>query len=120
MGRFVAGADRSQPSLFPACVEDWIAASHSMRANMIEVISNRFCATRRLRMAYVITASRRGEPVRNTRMQRASAAVLAMRLADEGCDDIVIMDGTGVRLSIVEFRHKYLSGRSGPWRGRLS
>ena len=26
MGRFVAGADRSQPSLFPACVEDWIDA----------------------------------------------------------------------------------------------
>lgn len=31
MGRFVAGADRSQPSLFPACVDDWIDADNPVR-----------------------------------------------------------------------------------------
>jgi hypothetical protein len=28
MGRFMVGADRSQPSLFPACVDDWIDADN--------------------------------------------------------------------------------------------
>lgn len=31
MGRFVTGADRSQPSLFPACVEDWIDTDNPVR-----------------------------------------------------------------------------------------
>ena len=81
---------------------------------MIEVISNHLLPARRVRMAYVVTASKRGEPIRNTRLQSASAAVLAMKLDEEGCDDIVLMDGTGARMSIKEFRRKYLTGRDGP------
>ena len=69
------------------------------------------------RMAYFVIASRRGEPVRNTRLQRASAADLAMRLAEEGCDDVAIMDGSGARLTILEFRRKYLPDLVGPQLG---
>jgi transposase len=31
MGRFIACADRSQPILFPACVEDWIGEDIPVR-----------------------------------------------------------------------------------------
>jgi transposase len=32
MGRFITGADRSQTTLFPPCVDDWIAEDNSVRA----------------------------------------------------------------------------------------
>ena len=31
MGRFIAGADRTQTTLFPACVDDWIDEDNSVR-----------------------------------------------------------------------------------------
>lgn len=32
MGRFITGADRSQTTLFPPCVDDWIAEDNPVRA----------------------------------------------------------------------------------------
>jgi transposase len=31
MGRFIAGADRTQTTLFPACVDDWIDEENPVR-----------------------------------------------------------------------------------------
>ena len=31
MGRFVSGVDRSQTTLFPECLDDWIDADHPVR-----------------------------------------------------------------------------------------
>ena len=70
-------------------------------------------------MAYVVIASRGGrEPVRYTRLQRVSAAVLAMKLTEEGCDNVAIMEGLGARLNIVEFRPSTCPSLSGLGSGR--
>jgi len=31
MGRFIAGADRKQTTLFPPCVDDWIGEDNPVR-----------------------------------------------------------------------------------------
>lgn len=61
---------------------------------------------------FIITASRRGQPFRATRLQRASAAVLAIRLIEDGCTDVGITDETGTKMNLRDFRQQHLPGLS--------
>lgn len=84
---------------------------------MTKVISNRLCAARRLQMAYLITALARGKLVRERRTQTASAAVLAMKLAEEGGLEVTIQDERGQSLDIEAFRRRYLPPLGSPRAG---
>ena len=67
-------------------------------------------------MPYTITASQRGEPLHASRLQKASAAVLAMKWTEEGCTDVVILDEAGLRLSLKQFHSKHMPAWRGVWR----
>ena len=47
MGRFVEGADRSQLTLLPECLEDWIADDNAVHVidAFVETLPTDFCAT---------------------------------------------------------------------------
>lgn len=40
MKRFVAGADRDQPTLFPECLEDWMEEKNLVRM-IVDFVDNR-------------------------------------------------------------------------------
>lgn len=65
-------------------------------------------------MSFVILGSRNGEQFRAARLQPESAIVLAMRLADEGYEDVAIVDRDGAQLSALEFRRRHIQDRPGP------
>ena len=69
---------------------------------------------------FVVSAWRKGEPVRDRRVQKASAAVLAMRLVGEGCTEVTITDEKGAPLDIEAFRRKHLPPLNGPRRALLA
>ena len=64
-------------------------------------------------MFVIVAASKAGEAIRATRLREASAAVLAMKLASEGCTDVAIMDRKGARMSLGQFQRKHLRSRHG-------
>ena len=55
-------------------------------------------------MPYTIRAHQDGLPVSTTRFHAASAVVLAMKWAEEGCQAIVIVDDEGRPRSLEEAR----------------
>ena len=57
---------------------------------------------------FVVSAWRKGHPVRDRRLQEASAAILAMRRVSEGCTEVTITDEDGAPLDIEALRRKHL------------
>jgi uncharacterized Ntn-hydrolase superfamily protein len=59
-------------------------------------------------VTYLITAVVRGQFVGKRRTQKASAAVVAMKLQAEGGTDVTIRDETGQNFDIEAFRRRYI------------
>jgi hypothetical protein len=81
MGRFVAGANRSQTALFPECLDDWIVEDNPVR-ELLDVPIDRRAATPLFRQVYA----------------GLTTAILERRLQQGRCNAFVLDDK--------DFRHR--------------